>query len=336
MATIKDVAERAGVSISTVSLALNNQPHVRPETRRRVLKAAKQLNYRPNGIARDLKSSKTETIGLILSDLAGPFYSELIRGIQDVTAAYGYDLVVVSAIGDSPKSARYIQEKRTDGMVVLAHSIPSDLILEAARPEFPIVVLDRELKSDHVYSVVVDNRKAAFDATMYLLDKGYRQVAYLGGPSDSADNAKRFDGFREAIMSRQLTVEPKWLLQGNFTKEGGHRAVRLLAAQGLLPEAIFSANDEMAIGAMEALAELGVKVPEEVAVVGFDDIQLARYVRPGLTTVHQPMYDMGTIAANLLFRRLQGDDSVRSVVMETKLVVRESCGAKSRPGTGSA
>ncbi|GAA5346782.1 LacI family DNA-binding transcriptional regulator [Planifilum fimeticola] len=326
MATIKDVAKLAGVSISTASLALNNQPHVREETRKKVLEAAKQLNYQPNGIARDLKSSKTYTIGLILADLAGPFYSELIRGIQDVTASNGYDLVALSAVGENPKSVRYIQEKRTDGMIIMAHNISTEMIRKAARPDFPIIVLDRKMEADHIYSVGVDNRKAAFEAVSYLLKKGYRRIGYLGGPSNSTDNQQRFLGYRDALKAQGLKVEPKWCLQGRFVKEGGYQAVKLLAAQDLLPEAIFSANDEMAIGAMEALEERGIKVPQEVAIVGFDDIQLARYVRPALTTVRQPMYDMGSMAASLLFRLFQKDRSVRSVMLETELIIRESCG----------
>lgn len=311
-----------------MSLTLNQHPNVSPETRKKVWKAARELQYQPNGIAKDLKSVRTKTVGLVLSDLSGPFYSELIRGIQEVTTANGYDLVAMSAIGGSGSPARYIREKRTDGMIILAHDIDSHLISQAGREKFPIMVLDRKLESDHVFSVTVDNRKGAYEAGEHLIRSGYRKIAYLAGPNDSTDNAERFAGFKEAMESHGLEVTPKWYIQGGFTKQGGYRAVKLLAAQHILPEAFFAGNDEMAMGAMEALTELGIRVPADVAVVGFDDIELAAYMRPPLTTVRQPMFDMGYTAATLLFRLLDGDRSVRSVVLDTELIVRESCGSK--------
>lgn len=325
MATIKDVAKLAGVSISTVSLALNGQPHVRAETKQKVLAAARRLNYQPNGIARDLKMSKTETIGLILPDLAGPFYSELIRGIQDITATNDYELVAMSAIGVRPKSIRYIQEKRTDGMIMMSQQIDSSLIQQAARPDFPIILLNREVSSDYVISVMIDNRKAAYEAVRFMLQQGYPEIAYLGGPEDSPDNRDRFIGYRQALDEVGLTVEAKWCLQGDFTKEGGYKAAKRLT-EGVLPSAIFAANDEMAIGLMEGLQAAGIAIPEEVAVAGFDDIQLASYVRPALTTVRQPMYELGSMAAKLLFRLLKhGQANGESVVLETQLVTRDSC-----------
>ncbi|PTM59648.1 LacI family DNA-binding transcriptional regulator [Desmospora activa] len=328
MATIKDVAKLAGVSISTVSLALNNQPHVRAETKEKVLAAARRLNYQPNGIARDLKLSKTETIGLILPDLAGPFYSELIRGIQDFTTANHYDVVAMSAIGERPKSIRYIQEKRTDGMIIMSQQIDATLIRQAARPDFPIVLLNREVSSNHVTSVMIDNRKAAYEAVQLMIRQGYSEIAYLGGPEDASDNRNRFYGYQASLHEAGRTVEPKWCLQGDFTKEGGYGAAKRLLAEGMLPQAIFAANDEMAIGLIEGLQQGGIGIPEEMAVVGFDDIQLASYIRPTLTTVRQPMYQLGSTAAKLLFRLLDGESNLDAVVLDTHLIERDSCPPK--------
>lgn len=329
MATIKDVANLAGVAVSTASYALNNSPRVSQETKEKVLAAAKQLNYQPNGIARDLKLSKTNTIGLILSDLSGPFYSELIKGVQDITIANGYDLIAISSLGGKNSTAvKFLKEKRADGIIILAHNIDNNLIISAAREDMPIVLLDRPLKAKYVLNIQVDNERGAYQAVKHLISLGYKEIVYLSGPSNSYDNSKRFAGYKKALEDSGIAFSNQWVYQGNFTKEGGYHAGKLMLLQNYIPEAIFAANDEMAIGVIEAFKEADILIGEDVALVGFDDIQLSEYVTPALTTVRQPMKEMGVIAAQQVFQALNGNFSTEAILLETKLIIRDSCGAK--------
>ncbi|MDI3312349.1 MAG: LacI family DNA-binding transcriptional regulator [Thermoanaerobacterium sp.] len=329
MATIKDVASLAGVAISTASYALNNNPRISNETKEKVLAAARQLNYQPNGIARDLKSNKTNTIGLILSDLSGPFYSELIKGIQDVTIANGYDLIAVSSIGGKNSTAvKFLKEKRTDGVIVLAHNIDNKLIINAARKDMPVVLLDRPLDSEYVLNIQVDNEGGAYKAVEHLISLGHNEIIYLSGPNNSYDNLKRFEGYKRALKDNKINFSGRWLYQGNFTKEGGYHAAKVMLLQNDLPDAIFAANDEMAIGAIEAFKQAGVEIGKDIAIVGFDDIQLAEYVNPSLTTVKQPMREMGAMAAQQIFQALNGNFFTEPILLQTELIIRESCGSR--------
>ncbi|WP_018133516.1 LacI family DNA-binding transcriptional regulator [Effusibacillus pohliae] len=329
MATIKDVAKLAGVAVSTASYALNNSGLVSSDTRKKVLDAARRLNYQPSGIARDLKSNKTNTVGLILPDLSGPFYSELIKGIQDVTIANGYDLIAVSSIGGkNSTAAKFLKEKRADGVIILASNIDENLISDAARKDMPVVLLDKRIEAEYVLNIQVDNEGGAYKAVEHLVSLGRNEIAYLSGPSNSFDNSKRFEGYKKALRDHGIPFSGHLLYQGNFTKEGGNHAAKLMLLQNRLPEAIFAANDEMAIGAMEVLKQAGINIGQEIAIVGFDDIQLAEYVQPPLTTIRQPMREMGSLAAQQIFRALNGDFSSNFILLETELIIRESCGGK--------
>ncbi|WP_404455232.1 LacI family transcriptional regulator [Virgibacillus necropolis] len=325
MATIKDVAKLAGVAISTASYALNNSTKVSQSTRKKVENAAKELNYQKNGFASDLKRTKTNTIALILSDLSGPYYSELIKGVQDVATTNGYDLIACSSIGGSQSTAvKFLKEKRVDGVIILAHNISDELTLESAREGFPLVVLDRKLKNEFVVHVEVDNVDGGYAATEHLIKKGHKQIAYINGPYNSHDNELRFEGFSRALKDNGLTYQSKWRLSGDFTREGGYRATKMLIAQNELPEAVFYANDEMAIGGIQAFRENGIKIPEDISVIGFDDIQLAEYITPPLTTMKQPKYEAGALSVHLIFQLLSGEKVNHSYKLSTELVERDS------------
>ncbi|MBZ4665286.1 LacI family DNA-binding transcriptional regulator [Mahella sp.] len=327
MVTIKDVAKKAGVSISTASYALNNSGPVSAETKERVIRAAEELKYRPNGNARDLKSSKTNTIGLIVSDLAGPFFSELIRGVQEATLAGGYDLMALSAIGGfDSTAAKFLKEKRTDAMVIFAHNLDDSLIKSAARQDMPIALLDRRSSGKYIINIEVDNFNGAYKAVEYLISLGYSKIAYISGSDDSYDNIKRFDGYKAALKAYGIEYTPKLYYNGNFVESGGYQAAKLMLFQNDLPQAIFAANDEMAIGAMEAFDEAGLKVGRDIAIIGFDDIRLAQYVNPPLTTIKQPVYEMGCLAVRLLMQALQGDFPNEEIILPAELIIRKSCG----------
>ncbi|MCE7792905.1 LacI family transcriptional regulator [Salipaludibacillus sp. CUR1] len=326
MPTIKDVAKRAGVAVSTASYALSGSSKIKGTTREKVLLAAKELNYRKNGLAMDLKKSKTKTIALILSDLSGPFYSELIRGVQELALEKEYDLIVCGSHGDeSSTAAKFLRETRTDGVILLAHNINSEFIRESAREGFPIIVLDRHLSGDpNIISINVNNRKGGYHATDYLIQSGKKSVGLISGPSNSADSQDRVAGYKEALEAHGITPLSKWIINGKFTQEGGYQATKMLVHQGDIPEAVFYANDEMAIGGLEALKEHNIRVPEDISIIGFDDIQLTPYLTPPLTTMRQPKYEIGKLAAHVIFRVLEGDQVNEHYTFDTELIKRES------------
>lgn len=327
MATIKDVAKLAGVALSTASYAMNGDSKVSVKTREKVLEAAKQLNYQKNGFAMDLKRSRTNTIALILTDLSGPYYSELIRSIQDVTLSNNFDLIACSSMGGRDSTAvRFLLEKRVDGAIVLAQNITDEILLAAAGERFPIVVMDRLISGEGLINVVVDSEHGGYSATRYLIEKGHRSIAYISGPANSYDNALRYQGYLRAMGEAGLEEKTKWKLSGNFIREGGYKATKMMLMQGEMPSAVFYANDEMAIGGMNALEEEGISVPGDLSVIGFDDIQLAEYVQPSLTTIRQPMYESGSLAGHLLFQKLNGDAVNDFYKLKIELIERNSAG----------
>lgn len=325
MPTIKDVAKKAGVAVSTASYALNGKGKVSASTLERVRKAALELNYQKNGFASDLKSTRTNTIALILSDLSGPYYSELIKGVQEVTTSNGYGLIACSSIGGEESTAnKFLREKRVDGAVVLAHNIDDDLLNLSANQDFPIVVLDRNLANDNIIHVEVNNEDGAMKATEHLIERGHNTIAFVAGPNDSHDSNLRFNGYMKALEKNNLTYYSRFKVTGDFTRDGGYRATRMLIAQQTLPEAIFYANDEMAIGGLQALKEKAIKVPEDISIIGYDDIQLAEYAYPPLTTIRQPKYEIGALSAHMIFQMLSGEEVEKEYMLETELILRES------------
>ncbi|MGM7702746.1 LacI family DNA-binding transcriptional regulator [Pseudalkalibacillus sp. Hm43] len=325
MATIKDVAKRAGVAVSTASYALNNINKISPETKKKVIEAARELNYLKNGIASDLKRTNTNTIALILTDLSGPYYSELINGVQTVAMSNGYDLIACNSMGDAQSTAvKFIREKRVDGVIILAHNISDETILESAREGFPIVVLDRKLDDEHILQVEVDNWQGGFIATEHLIKQGHRKVAYISGPNNSHDNDLRFNGYKAALEKYDLPYIPKWKISGDFTRESGYKATKMLIAQNDLPEGVFYANDEMAIGGIQAFNEKGIEIPGDISIVGFDDIQLSEFVSPPLTTIRQPKYEAGALAVHLIFQKLSKEQVEPYYKLTTELVERKS------------
>ncbi|WP_028595639.1 LacI family DNA-binding transcriptional regulator [Paenibacillus assamensis] len=325
MATIKDVAKLAGVALSTASYALNGDSKVSAKTRTKVLEAASQLNYRKNGFAMDLKRSRTKTIALILTDLSGPYYSELIQSIQDVALARGYDLIACSSMGGRDSTAvKFLRENRADGAIVLAYNISNETLKECASERFPIVVMDREISSDYLINVLVDSELGGYTATRYLIEKGHKSIAYVSGPTNSYDNQRRYEGYLRALQEAGLEEKTKWRLSGNFVREGGYRATKMMIMQGELPSAVFYGNDEMAIGGLKAFEESSISIPDHISVIGYDDIQLAEYVSPALTTIRQPKREAGSLAGHLLFQMIDGDEVNPAYKLGIELMERKS------------
>ncbi|MGZ9583376.1 LacI family DNA-binding transcriptional regulator [Paenibacillus marinisediminis] len=326
MATIKDIAKMLGVSISTVSYALNGSPKISKETRDKVLEAADQLEYKKNGFASDLKRNRTKTILFTVTDLAGHYYRELVQGIQEVVVFNGYDLVVCSAMGgDHSTAVKYLTEKRTDGAIILAHNISEKIISQSARQSFPIVLLDRIIQHEYITSIDVDNESGAHQATEYLIELGHKNIAYVSGVVESRLMKLRHKGYVRAMEEHGLGHKAQSYFLSGFNMESGYNSIKLLIAQGRLPSAICFANDEMAIGGIRAFHEAGIDVPNDISVIGFDDIELAQHIRPALTTIKQPKFERGAAAARLIFQRLEGHPAEQYVQMKTELIIRDSC-----------
>lgn len=325
MATIKDVAKMAGVALSTASYALNGDSKVSPKTREKVLEAARSLNYRKNGFAMDLKRSRTNTIALILTDLSGPYYSELIRSVQEVALSHGYDLIACSSIGGKDSTAvRFLRENRADGAIVLAQNITDEILKASASTGFPIIVMDRKTSGQGLINILVDGEEGGYTATRYLIEKGHKTIAYISGPSNSFDNGLRYQGYKRALHEAGLEEKGKWRLSGGFTREGGYKATKMMLMQGELPSAVFYGNDEMAIGGQKAFEEAKISVPDDISIISFDDIQLAEYLTPPLTTIRQPMHELGSLAGHLLFQVLNGEEVNESFTLKTELIERNS------------
>lgn len=329
MATIRDVARGAAVSVSTVSLAFSQPHRVAEDTRLRVQKAAQDLGYRPNGTARDLRNRKTNTIGVLLHNLSGPFYSELIRGVEEVADALGFTTI---AAGCSPNkgqgSIRLLHEARLDGAIVLDPSIESPELLRYADKSLPVVVLDRSLSRDfqspYITAVAADHELGGYLAGQHLIAQGHRRFGFIAGPVDSEDSRLRHMGFYRALHAADVDTVTIPVVHSDFTEPGGMRAMTALLDKGWGLDAVFAANDEMAIGALHVLEERQINVPETVAVMGFDDIRLARYVTPSLSTIHQPMYELGQAAMRTLQKALSGDTEIPVAVLPVTLVARAS------------
>lgn len=318
MITIKDVAKRAGVSITTASYALNGKGNISEETRQRVLAAAEELNYHPNAFARHLKKRKTHTIGVFIAHLGGLFYEEVLEGIHSAILQTGYELIICP---ETRTTRRILTYRQVDGAIVFDVKIPDDLIASLAWKRFPIVTLDRYLEADFVFPVLVDNSKGTREVFRHLFEQGARRLAFVSGAADSFDNAERRKTFLEEAEKSGLAVA---CYEGDFTQSSGYRVAQEMVASGNLPEAVFCANDQMAIGFIEALKEHHIRVPDDVAVVGFDDIPIARYMQPTLSTVRVSRLEWGAAAASRLIDFLENESPFDTSRIPTEFIQRES------------
>lgn len=323
--TIKEVAAKAGVSVATISRVLNGKGPVRPATGRRVLATAKALHYVPHAAARSLSTRTTHTIGLLLPDLHGEFFSEVIRGIDAAARRRGYHLLVSGFHSDRVEMNAMLDavRGRVDGLIVMA---PDRNALMSADEVAAMPVVRLNSGQGYASCINIDNFGGASAMVSHLASRGHRRIGFIRGPQHNADAAERLRGYRAAM--RRLHVAPIEY-PGDFTEEGGYAAAHEMTRKKPLPEAIFAANDSMAVGALRALREAGVAVPEEVALSGFDDIPIARYVTPALTTVNVEIAELGRRAFEMLLEEINGrSPQQRREKFPTRLVVRESCGSQ--------
>lgn len=331
MTTIREVAERAGVSISTVSHVINQTRFVSPELRGRVTDAMRELSYRPNAVARSLRSGKSLTIGLMLPDSSNPYFTEIARGIQDAAMARGFTVLVGNTDGDLDKEALYSEillEKQVDGVIMIAAGHSGRHIEDLRRRGIPIAVVDRDSPESHVDSVQIDNRLGGVLATRHLLDLGHARIACIAGSTDVYPSYDRVYGYLQAMQEAGVDPDAAYIVNGGFRADGGYEAAMQLLALPLPPTAVFACNDMMAIGALGAVTQRGLRCPDDISLVGFDDIQLARYTNPPLTTISQPKVEMGQEATQLLIQRMaERTLPARSIKLEASLVLRNSTAA---------
>jgi LacI family transcriptional regulator len=329
--TVYTVAEKAGVSIATVSRVVNNSPKVHPKTRAKVLQVIEELDYHPNLSAQGLALNITEIIALIFPDISGPFYSEVIRGVEKEASQHDYNLLIYGTHGKE-SNARFLRRLpgRVDGMILMTRSVDDQYIYDLSRKHIPFVLLDRETESVDTDCILSNNVEAAVQATDHLIQHQLRRIAFISGPDGSPDSNARFSGYQQALRKSELPITPSMIEHGDFRQPSGYQAMSRLLDQPDPPDAVFAANDEMAIGAIEAIRNRGLNVPDDLAVIGFDDIQMASYIQPSLTTVRQPMRQFGTLAVQQLLRRIH-DPSIEAetIVLPTQLVIRHSCGCSS-------
>lgn len=334
MVTVYDVAQRAGVSIATVSRALNNRSRISAETRQRILAVAAELGYEPNDVARSLVGMATQTIALLLPDIANPFFPELVKAVQAVADQRGHLLLLCPNSDDEDKALRdlaMLRRKKVDGLILVAGALSGERFAPAAAG-LPAVVMDRKIAVPDSVLVAVDHRAGARQATEHLLALGHRRIAHVAGPPHLAVSAERRQGWTEALRAAGVDPETCPVVQGDFLEDGGWSAGQALLTQRHRFTAVFAANDLTAIGLLAAFTEHGVRVPQDVSIIGFDGIHLAAYTSPALTTVAQPIPELGRRAAELLLDRLAGTESPRDpVILGTSLALRDSTGP---PPTG--
>lgn len=326
---MKDVARLAGVSTSTVSHVINKDRFVSEAITLKVDEAIKSLNYAPSALARSLKLNQTHTIGMLITASTNPFYSELVRGVERSCFERGYSLVLCNTEGDEQRMNRNLEtlmQKRVDGLLLLCTEThqPSQEIMQRY-PSIPTVMMDWA-PFDGDSDLIQDNSLLGGDmATQYLIDKGYRRIACIAGPLDKTPSRLRLEGYQLAMARAGIAVEDGFIITSDFEFSGGLKAMQALLALPALPQAVFVGNDAMAVGVYQALHQAGLRVPQDIAVVGYDDIELARYMTPPLTTIHQPKDELGELAIDVLIHRMANPAQAQQRVQLTpELIVRGS------------
>lgn len=332
MSNMRDVAEKAGVSVSTVSHVVNETRFVSAETRGRVLSAMDDLNYQPNKLASSLrrKDKRTQTLGLLVPDSLNPFFTEALRGVEDACFKANYNVFLCNSENQPEKELEYLEDligKQIDGIILISTGTQDSIALLNQNNITPVLV-DRELGHNTCDSVMLENELGGQIATQYLINLGHQRIGCITGPSFLTPSAKRVLGYRKSLQDAGISIDEAMIVQGDFRPQSGFSGMNTLLALPDPPTAVFACNDMMAIGAMHAIHEAHLQIPKDISIIGFDDIMFASYTMPPLTTVAQPSYEMGLIAAEILINRLSDTRSQsRQEILLPRLVIRKSCRA---------
>lgn len=327
--TIYDVAREAGVSMATVSRVVNGNPNVKPTTRKRVMEAIDQLGYRPNAVARGLASKRTTTVGVIIPDISSIFFSELARGIEDIATMYKYNIILSNSDQNKEKEIHLINtmlEKQVDGIVFMGGEITKEHEETFKKSPVPVVLSATIDDKKEFPSVNIDYHQAAFDAVNAIIHQGHKRIGMLTGTlEDPINGYQKYSGYKRALQEADLDLDDDLIVIGDYTYRSGLEAMEQFLALQNRPSALFASTDEMALGLIHGAQDAGLKIPEDFEIIGFDNTRLATMVRPTLTTVVQPMYDIGAVSMRLLTKLMNKEEVTdNAVVLPHRLEYRQS------------
>lgn len=332
MAGLKDVADLSGVSVATVSRVLNGDEVVKEKTKTKVLEAIKKLNYKPNRVAQRLRTTRktSKLIGLLIPDIQNPFYVDVIRGIEEYAYANNAAVIIGNFSQDEKKEKLYLDILRSesvDGFVVAPSNEKDLYVKQLISDGFPVVCIDRGLKEVEIDLVKVDNQNGVFNAIEHLIKLGHQRIGFVGGNPSIPTSQERLDGYYEAMKQYNISIDPAIILGEKSDYHSGTRLTTQLLDLPNRPTAIFTGNNLLTLGALEVINQRGLRIPEDIAIVGFDDVYWANSLNPPLTAVRQPGFEIGKKAMELLMQRIVSPDAARlNVIFKTELMVRKSCG----------
>ena len=325
--SIKDIARMANVSHSTVSRALQNSPLINRETALRIQRLAEESGYRASAVARGLVTRNTRTVGIVVTTIADPFAGGVVAGIEDAANERGFSVFLANSDANPEREVRVVrslEERRVDGIIVTSSRAGAIYTPMIAQMRIPIVLLNNQHPSEFVYSVMIANTPASMEATSYLLELGHRRIGYLGDRHGGQSDSERFTGYRQALDAGDVPFRPELVVHGDGKPEGGIRGMAQLLALPQRPTAVFCYNDMTALGALRQIHASGLRVPNDISLIGFDDLFIAQYTEPPLTTVRQPMRQMGRMAMETLLHLLAGSAAVQTIKVPAELVIRNS------------
>jgi len=326
---IADVAQKAGVSQATVSRVLNGSDTVTARTRSKVMKVIHELDYQPNAAAKNLRSQKTMTIGVIVPDVNNAYYAEVIKGIANVAYARKYKIIICDTENNKEKEFEFVNllmNRTIDGLVMVTPNLLEDEIKQVAEKGYSLAVIGKDIQHERIPCAFTNNVKFSIDVVNHLVARGHRDIVFLSGYADAVDSFERLEGYMKGLKEHQLPFRPEYIENGNFSEEGGYEAIQRLFARGLDFTAVYAANDEMALGVYKACKEQGVRIPEDLAVVGVDNNRIGSYIAPSLSTVDQPKYAMGAVIIERLIEQMNSDElpAKRLYEIPSELIIRES------------
>jgi len=329
--TINDIAKKLGISASTVSRALNDHPDISSETKKKVKKVAKELNYRPNPIAQSLKSNRTTTIGVIVPEIKHDFFSSAISGIEQVAYNSGYTIILCQSNESFERevvNTNLLMHHRVAGVIVSIsqNTKQGNHFKDLIEKGIPLVFFDRTCEDVDTYKIVIDDKQSAFNAVSYLIQKGYKKIAHFAGPIGLDICKKRMNGYIEALNQHGLIVDNELIKYGGLHEQDGYDSMSALLEKNIIPDAIFAVNDPVAIGAFQKIKEAGLRIPADVAIVGFSNNKITSLVDPPLTTVNQPSFEMGKKAAEILINLIEKKNVIeeKEIVLNADLIIRGS------------
>jgi LacI family transcriptional regulator len=329
MVTIYEVARLAGVSTATVSHVCNNTRYVSDELKKKVCDAMETLHYEPNIIARGLRNGSLKSVGLIVPDCTNPFFAEIARAIDRVCFSRGYNIILCNTDNNSRQQSYYtdmLVSKHVDGVIFISSDETDRDVRKCLDFSIPVVIADREADYESVDNIIVDNECGGYEAASYLISLGFRRIACITGPENISSSVQRVEGFRRALREAGIDLPDSYICSGNFHYSGGRDAYSQFCLQSVVPEAVFACNDMMALGFIHTAIFSGVRIPDDISVIGFDNTELAGLMSPRLTTMAQPIEDIAEVATGQLLLRIEKDTAaVRRIVLNPRMIIRDTC-----------